>query len=93
MVDEGWTLSDVIAFAEEYKINLSVYDSKETLIPKEEYSKLSSVKIIYQQRDVGDPIIEGFNFKININTQYKTNNPEENTENNTNNNSDTETTE
>jgi len=90
MVDEGWTLSDVIAFAEKYKINLSVYDSTENLIPKEEYTNLSNVKIIYQQRTVGDPIIEGFNLKININTQYKTNTTTENTENNTNN-SDTTT--
>ena len=91
MVDEGWTLSDAIAFAEEYKLTLSVYDSTNNLIPSEEYTKLSSVKVISQSRPVGDTIIEGFNFKININTQYKTNDKNENTENNTNNNTDTNT--
>ena len=89
MVDEGWTLSDAIAFAEEYKLTLSVYDSTTNLIPSEEYTNLSSTKVISQSRPVGDAIIEGFNFKININTQYKTNNTNENTENNTNNDSNT----
>ena len=93
MVDEGWTLSDAIAFAEEYKLTLSVYDSTNNLIPSEEYTNLSPIKVISQSRPVGDTIIEGFNFKININTQYKTNDTNENTENNTNNNSDTSTTE
>lgn len=74
MVDEGWTLNDVIAFAEEYKLNLSVYDSSKNLIPKEEYSNLSNTKVISQSRPVGDTIIEGFNFYINLNTQYISNN-------------------
>ena len=91
MVDEGWTLSDTIAFAEEYKLTLSVYDSTNNLIPSEEYKNLSSIKIISQSRPVGDTIIEGFNLKININTQYKQNDTNENTENNTNNNSESTT--
>ena len=91
MVDEGWTLSDVIAFAEEYDLTLSIYDSTNNLIPQEEYSNLSSVKVISQSRPVGDTIIKGFNLKININTQYKVTDTNENTENNTNNNSENNT--
>ena len=70
MVNEGWTLSDVIAFAEEYKLNLSVYDSNKNLIPDSEYSNFSSTKVISQSRPVGDTIIEGFNFYVNLNAQY-----------------------
>ena len=76
MVDEGWTLNDVIAFCEEYKLNLSVYDSTKNLIPSEEYGNFSNIKVISQSRPVGDTIIEGFNFYVNINTQYKTNTEE-----------------
>ena len=71
MVNEEWTLNDVIAFSEEYKLNLTVYDSSKNLIKKEEYDKFSSIKVISQSRPVGDTIIEGFNFYVNINTQYK----------------------
>ena len=79
MVDEGWTLNDAIAFAEEYKLNITVYDSNKNTIPKEKYNNFSNIKVISQSRPVGDTIIEGFNFYININTQY-TNNTEENQE-------------
>ena len=81
MVNEGWTLSDTIAFATEYKLNLTVYDSSKNLIPKEEYTNYSNIKVIYQERAVGDTIIEGFNFYVNINTQYKTTEEESSTEN------------
>ena len=70
MVSEGWTLSDTIAFAKEYKINLTVYDENKTLIPESEYNNLSDIKVIYQQRAVGDTIIEGIGFYIQINTTY-----------------------
>lgn len=70
MVDEGWTLNDVIAFTTEYKLNLTVYDSSKNIIPEIEYSKYSNTKVIAQSRPVGDAIIEGFDFNININTQY-----------------------
>lgn len=76
MVDEGWTLSDVIAFAGEYKLNLTVNDSNKKTIPESEYSKYSNIKVIYQQRAVGDQIIEGISFYVNINTQYISNIPE-----------------
>ena len=70
MVDEGWTLNDVIAFSDEYKLNLTIYDSTKNVIPATEYENLKNVKVISQSRPVGDAIIEGFNFYVNINTQY-----------------------
>ena len=76
MVDEGWTLNDVIAFADEYKLNLTVYDSSKNEIPNNEYSNFKNIKVISQSRPTGDAIIEGFNFYVNINTQYITNTPD-----------------
>ena len=70
MVDEGWTLNDVIAFSNEYKLNLTIYDSTKNVIPTTEYEKFKNIKVISQSRPVGDAIIEGFNFYVNINTQY-----------------------
>jgi len=70
MVDEGWTLNDVIAFADEYKLNLTVYDSSDNIIPETEYSNFTNTKVIYQQRQVGDTIINGISFYIKLNTQY-----------------------
>jgi len=70
MVNEGWTLSDVIAFSTEYKINLTIYDSSNNLIPSTEYDKYKDAKVIYQEREPGDTIIEGFNLDIHINAQY-----------------------
>lgn len=72
MVNEGWTLSDAIAFAKEYNLILTVYDSTTNIIPENEYTNYSSIKVISQDKPVGYTIIEGFNFKININTQYNT---------------------
>ena len=72
MVDEGWTLNDVIAFAKEYSLKLTVYDSNNNLIPETEYNNFSNIKVISQDKPVGYTIIEGFSFSININTQYKT---------------------
>ena len=76
MVDEGWTLNDVIAFADEYKLNLTVYDSSKNEIPNNEYNNFKDIKVISQSRPVGDAIIERFNFYVNINTQYINNIPE-----------------
>ena len=73
MISEGWTLSDVIAFSEEYKLNLTVYDSNKNIVPANEYDNFTKVKVISQSRPVGDAIIEGFNFYVNINMQYATN--------------------
>ena len=52
MVDEGWTLNDVIAFAEKYKLNLTVYDSSKNLIPESEYNTMKDIKVILQSRPV-----------------------------------------
>ena len=70
MVDAGWTLNDVIAFSKEYKLKLSVYDSNDNLIPESEYTNLSDTKVFYQQRPVGDEIIEGISFYVKLNIQY-----------------------
>ena len=70
MINEGWTLNDVIAFAKEYKLNLTVYDSNKKIIPNSEYSNYKDIKVISQSRPFGDAIIENFNFYININTEY-----------------------
>ena len=67
---EGWTLNDVIAFSKKHKLNLIVYDSSKNTIPSTEYNKFANTKVINQSRPVGDAIIEGFNFYVNINTQY-----------------------
>ena len=76
MVNEGWTLNDAIAFAEEYKLNLTVYDSTTNLIPNNEYNNYSNIKVIAQSKPVGYTIIEGFSFSININVQYTNEEPE-----------------
>ena len=81
MVDEGWTLNDVIAFAEEYSLNLTIYDSNDNTIPANEYSNFTNNKVIYQQRQVGDTIINGISFYVKINAQYTSN--ETTTENDT----------
>ncbi len=80
MVNEGWTLNDVIAFSEEYKLKLTVYDTTRNLIPQEEYTTYSDTKVIYQDKPVGYTIIEGFNFYVNINTQYNQTEEENKTE-------------
>ena len=84
MVNEGWTLNDVIAFTKEYKLNLTVYDSNKNIIPASEHEKLKDIKVIYQEREVGDTIIEGFNFSVEINTQYKQETESETETNNSN---------
>ena len=81
MKAEGWTLSDVIAFADEYKLNLTVYDNdlnNKNIIPESEYDNFAKTKIIEQSKPSGYTIIEGFNFSVNINAEYANN--EENSE-------------
>ena len=83
MVNEGWSLSDALAFAKEYKLNISVTDKNNTIISEDEYNKYSSSTIIEQSgRLVGDPIIEGMTFKVKLNVELEI--KEENTENNDN---------
>ena len=73
MVNEGWSLSDAIAFAKEYKLNISVTDKLGTTIEESDYSNFGNATIIEQSgRLVGDPIIEGMTFKVKINVEVKT---------------------
>lgn len=78
MINEGWNLNDVIAFIKEYKLSLTVQDSKGTVIPEAEYDKYSKATITSQNRIVGDPIIEGITLKVSINTVYETKTDENN---------------
>ena len=70
MVKEGWTLSDAIAFAKEYNLNISVTDKSEEIIKEDDYSNYNKITIIEQSgRLVGDPIIEGMTFKVKLNIE------------------------
>ena len=72
MVSEGWSLSDAIAFAKEYKLNISVTDKNDTIIEENNYKDFSNATIIEQTgRLVGDPIIEGMTFKVKVNAEQK----------------------
>ena len=70
MVSEGWTLNDAIAFAEEYKINLTVADKNGKNIPSNIYNDFKDAIITKQSRDAGDAIIEGITFKVTIDDIY-----------------------
>ena len=80
MVDEGWSLSDALAFIKEYKLNITVVDSEGTTIPEDKYGDFSNKTITEQSRPKGDPIIEGINLKVKVNAIYEL--PKENEENN-----------
>ena len=70
MVNEGWTLSDAIAFAKEYKLNISVTDKNDVVIEENNYKDFTNATIIEQTgRLVGDPIIEGMTFKVKVNAE------------------------
>ena len=71
MVEEGWSLSDAIAFAKEYKLNLTVTDKSNNTIPENKYSEFNSSTIIEQSRPKGDAIIEGITLKIKLNAVYE----------------------
>ena len=71
MVDEGWSLSDVIAFAKEYKLSLSVSDKADNTIPEGKYGDFSKSTVIEQSRPVGDAIIEGITLKVKLNATYE----------------------
>ena len=77
MVNEGWTLSDFLAFADEYQLTYIIQDSTGTTIPESEYSNLGSTVIISQSRKVGDRILTNVTQKIMLNTVYKSNDKEE----------------
>ena len=84
MVEEGWSLSDAIAFVDEYKLKINVTDNQGTTIPNTEYNNFTSSVIIEQSRPKGDTIIEGITLKVKINATYEIKKPEEKNENETN---------
>ncbi len=71
MVEEGWSLSDTLAFTKEYKLNILVVDSNSTTIPVDKYNDFSNSTIIEQSRPKGDAIIEGITLKVKINATYE----------------------
>ena len=70
MQGEGWSLNDVISFAEEYKINLTVQDKDGKTIPSDKYNEFGSALIIFQSRPAEDTIIEGVTLKVKIEASY-----------------------
>ena len=71
MVSEGWSLPDVIAFVEEYKLNLQVLDNTGKEIPSSKYEEMKDGIVTKQYREAGDAIIEGITLKIQINKTYE----------------------
>ena len=71
MVDEGWSLSDAMAFVKEYKLNIIVVDSNGVTIPADKYNDFMSKTITEQSRPKGDPIIEGITLKVKVNGTYE----------------------
>lgn len=83
MVEEGWSLSDVMAFVKEYKLNILVVDKEGTTIPEAKHTDFMSNTVIEQSRPKGDAIIEGITLKVKVNGTYEVPKPaEENKENN-----------
>ena len=81
MVEEGWSLSDTIAFVKEYKLSIAVSDKNGTNIPENKYNDFNSATIIEQSRPKGDAIIEGITLKVKINATYEEPKEEEKEEN------------
>lgn len=71
MIAENWSLSDVISFAEEYKINVSVLDKNGAIIPNDKLNDFLSTSIIEQSRPPKDTIIEGITLKVKILAAYE----------------------
>ena len=71
MIAENWSLSDVMSFAEEYKINVSVLDKNGAIIPNDKLNDFLSASIIEQSRPPKDTIIEGITLKIKILAAYE----------------------
>lgn len=78
MVNEGWTLSDVIAFTKEYNIPLTVQDKDGKTIPETDYDNYQSATVINQSKPPKYAIVSGISLKVNINITY-----EDNTDDNT----------
>jgi len=85
MVSEGWSLSDFIAFAEEYKLTFIVQDSTGATIPESEYNNYSSATITDQSRKAGDRILSNVTQKITINATIKSEEPKNDDTTNTDN--------
>lgn len=71
MIAENWSLSDVMSFAEEYKINVSVLDKNGTIIPNDKLNDFLSASIIEQSRPPKDTIIEEITLKVKILATYE----------------------
>lgn len=71
MIAENWSLSDVMSFAEEYKINVTVLDKNGTIIPSDKLNAFLSASIIEQSRSPKDTIIEGITLKVKILATYE----------------------
>ena len=78
MVNEGWTLSDVIAFSKEYNIPLTVQDKDGKTIPETDYDNYQSATVINQSKPPKYAIVSGISLKVTINITY-----EDNTDDNT----------
>ncbi len=85
MVSEGWSLSDFIAFAEEYKLTFIVQDSTGATIPESEYNNYSSATITDQSRKAGDRILSNVTQKVTINATIKSEEPKNDDTTNTDN--------
>lgn len=71
MIAENWSLSDVMSFTEEYKINVSVLDKNGAIIPNDKLNDFLSASIIEQSRPPKDTIIEGITLKVKILATYE----------------------
>ena len=78
MVNEGWVLSDVIAFSKEYNIPLTVQDKDGKTIPETDYDNYQSATVINQSKPPKYAIVSGISLKVTINIAY-----EDNTDDNT----------
>lgn len=78
MVNEGWVLSDVIAFSKEYNIPLTVQDKDGKTIPETDYDNYQSATVINQSKPPKYAIVSGISLKVTINITY-----EDNTDDNT----------
>ena len=78
MVNEGWVLSDVIAFTKEYNIPLTVQDKDGKTIPEGDYDNYQSATVINQSKPPKYAIVSGISLKVTINITY-----EDNTDDNT----------
>ena len=71
MIAENWSLSDVMSFAKEYKINVTVLDKTGTIIPSDKLNAFLSASIIEQSRPAKGTIIEGITLKVKILATYE----------------------